>query len=242
MRRKKLTEADAPESTRDAGFTLVELIVAVMLLGVVIAIVSSFFVTSTRLVSLTQSTSQGTGSAANTMNELSRVIRFGADNPIIGDSLPTPAVIVATGTTLTMFSYVDSYTSATSTQTRPQIVQFTVDANRRIVEKRWLPSSALDGNFIFPALTTTPASSRIVGGPIAVTPAGGAPLFSYVSSTGATLAQPTGGADFTTDQLRSIAAISVTVRIGAVQNQPSSAVVLENTVRMPNLGFMVVTP
>jgi type II secretory pathway pseudopilin PulG len=208
----------------------VELLVAIILLGIVLTMVSSFFIASLKIVTVTQATSQGTGNASNLMNELARVIRSGSDNPVYG-SLPAPAFSVASPEVVTMVSYVDSYDGSSTMQVRPQMVQFSLDSNRRLVEKRWLPSVSSTGNFIFPALTTTPASQRTIGGPVVATPTGQAPLFSFLDANGNSLTPVVG-----TTQLSSIAAVIVTVRVkGSDAAQP--AILLQNTVRIPNLGL-----
>ena len=224
----------------DAGFTLVELIVAVVILGLVLTMVGGFFITTTRIVAMTRTTSESTGTASNVLDEVSRVIRSGTDNPVLAQPLAAPAFLTATTESLTIYSYVDSYVSGSSTELRPQIVQVSLTTDRRVREKRWVPSSSASGYFVFPALTTTPASSRIIGGPLAATPSGGVPLFTYLNQAGAPVVQPATG--YTPDQLRTVAAVKLTVRVSGTDAQSDNTVLLQNTVRIPNLGFTGATP
>jgi len=232
--------ARAEKANDDRGFTLVELVVAIALLGLILAMVGGFFVMTTQLVSTTRTTSESTGTASNALNEISAVIRSGTDNPVLATPLADPAFVAATGESITMYSYVDSYTAAGSTVLRPQRVQFSLTSDRRVRERRWLPSSSADGNFIFPAMDAAPSRDRIIGGPLAATPAGSAALFVFVNSAGLAMTPPVTG--FTQTQLRSIASVTVTVRVGGSGAQRDNTVLLQNSVRLPNLGFTGGTP
>jgi hypothetical protein len=212
--------------------------VTMLLLALVLAVASGFFGSTLKSVTMTQSTSQGTDRSSNAMNELARVIRAGAYNPVVGQTSPDPAVATATAESLMMYSFVDSYDGSATLQVRPQRVRFSLDpTTRQLFESRWLPSSSVSGYFTFPSTTTTPNSTRNLGGPILATPATPAnqlPLFTYVDVNGNNMTIPAGG--FTTTQLGTIAAVLVTVRVaGNGPGQPN--IVLQNTVRIPNLGY-----
>lgn len=235
-------------SDRESGFTLVELLVAIVVLAILLTIVGSLFLTSVRTVSASEATGQATGTASNAINELSRVIRSGTPNAVVGQLLPDPPFVAATTESLTMYSYVDSYTGPGSTQVRPLLVQFSLDGARRLVEKRWVPSTSDPGYFVFPTPvsnpTTTPVysaptrSALTIAGPIAATPsspAGSAPLFSYLDADGNTLTPSATG--LTSTQLGEVARVLVTIRVAGAASSTRPTVVLQNTVRIPNLGL-----
>ena len=223
----------------EAGITLVELLVAIVILGIVLSIASAFLVGSMKVVASAQATALGSNNSSNVMNEVSRVIRSGDDNPVVGNGVANPAFLTATAESLAMYSYVDAYDGSATKQTRPLIVQFGLDSTRRLVEKRWLPATSTGGYFTFgPIATTTPQYSRYVGGPIqlaSTTPSMANPLFTYVDLTNTIITPPGGG--FTAAQMRTIAAVIVTVRVRSGDSSTGAVTVLQNTVRIPNLGF-----
>jgi prepilin-type N-terminal cleavage/methylation domain-containing protein len=232
MIRTRLAGADG-----EAGFTLVELLVAMFILGLLLTIVGGFYYSSVRLVDAAKATSQSTNNASTVMNELSDVIRSGTQNPVVGNSIPAPALVTATPESITVYSYVNSYVNSGSTAVRPLLVQFSLNASRQLVEKRWAPTSSSGGYFIFPAVTATPTNSNIIGGPILATPsspAGSLPLFTYLDNTGAAIV--VGGSGLTATQLATVVSIEVTVRIAGASTSSRPNVVLQNTVGMPNLG------
>jgi len=227
------------EGKSQSGLTLVELVVAILLLSLVLAVATSFLIGAMRTVSLTQVTSQGAGLASNLMNELSRVIRAGDDNPNAGSLAPTPAFVPSaspTAESLTIFSNIDSYDGSSTFQTRPSMVQFLLDqTTRMLIEKRWLPTSSAGGIFTFPAVTSAPSTTRTIGGPVLAassTPNTSDPLFAYIDLHGNVLTPP-----LSASQLPTIAAVVVTVRTQGGSSASTSATVLQSTIRLPNLGF-----
>lgn len=223
----------------EAGITLAELLVAIVILGIVLSIASAFLVGSMKVVASAQATALGSNNSSNVMNEVSRVIRSGDDNPVVGNGVANPAFLTATAESLAIYSYVDAYDGSATKQTRPLIVQFGLDNTRRLVEQRWLPASSTGGYFTFgPIATTTPQYSRYIGGPIqaaSTTPSMASPLFTYVDLTNQTITPPAGG--FAAADLRRIAAVIVTVRVRSGDSSTGAVTVLQNTVRIPNLGF-----
>jgi hypothetical protein len=60
-------------------------------------------------------------------------------------------------------------------------------------------------------------------------------MFSYLDSSRAPIVPLTGG--LTLDQRRAIVAVSITIRVNEGGDPLTKAVVIENTVRLPNLGI-----
>jgi len=209
-----------------------------MALAILLAIVSGLLISSTKVIQSTEATAQGTATASNVANELSSVIRSGANQPVAGQLLSNAAFPVVSSELLTMYSYVNSYTSASSTQVRPLLVQFSLNSARQLVEKRWLPTSTNGTYFTFPTvsatgvISATPMSTRIIGGPLLATPATGAntdPLFVYLNASGTPIPSPTG------TSLCTIASVRVTVRTQGPTTTSHPAILLVNTVDIPNL-------
>ena len=222
-----------------SGLTVVELLIAIVILALVLTAATTFFIGAARTVKFAQTMSEGTNTASNLMNELTRVIHEGDDNPNSGSQTPTPAFIPTaspTAESLTIFSNIDSYDGSATFQTRPIMVQFSLDSTtRQLIEKRWLPTSSASGIFGFPAVTTTPTSTRTIGGPVlaaTTTPSAAEPLFTYIDLYNAVLTPP-----LTTAQLSTIAAVKITLRVRGGTSTTGTVTVLQSTVRLPNLGF-----
>jgi prepilin-type N-terminal cleavage/methylation domain-containing protein len=236
-----------PEAS-ERGFTLVELLVAIFVLAILLTMVTVFFASTLKIITTTQGTQQATANASTTINTVARVVRSSSEVTITGGTTPSPAFIAGTSESATFYSYTDAYVSSSSTQVQPSIVQFSLNASRQLVEKRWLPTATSGDIFTFPALTATPTYNHIIGGPLLATPAAPpasapastyldsayAPLFTYLDATG--LAITPSGTGLTCAQQQSVASVLVTVRVNGATSSVHPAVVLQNTVGLPNLG------
>jgi type II secretory pathway pseudopilin PulG len=228
----------------ESGITLAELLVAIIVLGILLTMVTSLFVSSAKVVVQSQATTAATGFASNAMNEISRVVRSGAVNTLPNASVPSPVIIAGTAESVTLYSYVDSYVTPTSTcpagsacatGVQPSTVQITVDpTTRNVIEKRWKPTAASGDSFTFPALTTTPDYNHVIGGPLVVTPTGSAPVFTYLDKNNVAVTPAAGG--LTCAQRITIVAMTVTVRVQGSAFSSRPAIILQNTVQMPNIG------
>jgi hypothetical protein len=98
--------------------------------------------------------------------------------------------------------------------------------------ERWPTTTTSGGYFLFG--TGVPTSTRSLGGTIVAPTGSASPLFTYLDSTGATLAPGTSG--LSAAQRAAVASIRITVRVQA-PGTTAAPVVLENTVGMPNLGY-----
>jgi prepilin-type N-terminal cleavage/methylation domain-containing protein len=242
MRRLRAAQAET-----ERGFTLVELLVAIVVLAILLTMVSSLFISSLKVVTLTEATSQGTGNASNVIDEVARAIRSGTEATNLGNANASPAFLVGQPESITFYSYVDSYvpspsaacpltTSACATQVQPQIVQFAVDpTTRQVVEKRWKPLSSSGDSYSFPAYATaTPTYNHTIGGPLLVTASGAAAVFTYLDSTGKVIPTPSSG--LSCALLATVRSVTVTIRVAGATASARPAVVLQNTIQLPNLG------
>jgi prepilin-type N-terminal cleavage/methylation domain-containing protein len=224
--------------TEESGYSLAELLVAIVILGILLAMSGTILAFTGNAIRITQGTAQGAGTASNVMDELSTVIRSGSSQPVVNQLVANPPFVAAASESLTIYSYVNSYTSLTNTAVRPQVVQFSLNSKRELIEKRWLPTATNGTYFTFPTLaqlgTTTPNWQRDFGGPLLATPSGSNPLFVYLTSgpTPTVVSNPT-----TTAQYLTIASVEVTVRVAGATKAARPNVVLQNIVNIPNISL-----
>lgn len=200
----------------ELGISLVELLVSMMIFAIILTLVGSMYASMARTVALGNSSNQSTKVAATTMNEVSRVIRFAAANPVLGQPQSDPAISTFSAEALTVYSYVD----ADATTPKPIQISFTVDASRRLVESRYAATPAA-GFWIF--ATPTPYSTRILAGGIGTPTGAELPLFSYEYQM--------------VNEVQTIVAVQVNLKVTADGNSVGQPVTLQNTVGMPNLGL-----
>lgn len=216
----------------DAGLSLSELLVSILLLGIVMTIVTSLFVSTSRAVATSKGIASNTKTASNGINEVARVIRAGTDNPVSGSALSDPAFVTAQNEVVVIYAYINLDSSAE----KPVMIRLALDASRNLVESRWPATLLSNGNWSFPLLSTAPASTRVLGGTVATRVAAQPWLFTYLTAAGATLVVPATGA-FDAAQLRTIAAVRVTLTIQSSPTVSKNAVTLTNAVGIPNLGI-----
>jgi type II secretory pathway pseudopilin PulG len=203
---------------------MTELLVAVMVLAVLLAMTTTFFLSSSRASSTNSSIDTATRDASNAMNSMTRTIRAAAQNPRAassGTTVPDDAFVVASPTTLTVYSFVD----LTSTEPRPSRVTFAVNARGELVETRvqGSPSAAGAGYWTYTAAATTRVLARSVVGTA---------LFSYGDGDENVLGA--GSAALTGDEIANVASVTVRLTVGKGTSTASS-VSLQNTVGLPNL-------
>ena len=203
----------------EAGVSLVELIVTMMVTGIVLTIVAAMFINVAKVTADANGTNTRTSVAANVMNEMSKVIRTAANNATASSEDPDPAIVSGTASALTVYSYVDTSPTAPA----PTKVTFRVDTSGNVWEDR-IAGAASGSYWVF----TGTATSRNLGAPI--TSAG---LFTYLDQAGQAVVP--GGTGLTLAQRNTISSIKVTVTIANNPTLGSDPIVIVNTVGMPNL-------
>lgn len=224
-----------------SGVSLVEWLVAMFVFGIVITLISSLYVSTTRAMDNAQNTNQNTRSAANAMNEMARMLRAGTDNPVssTGFGAPPPndpAFVYARNESVLFYAFVN----LTGTAQQPIQVRLRVDGTtRRLLEDIWPATSLGNGYWSFPAESTAPQRTRILADVIAPKTTTTPWTFTYLDANNApiaTSAGATGGVANVKTTLASIASVQLTVtvlsRLGVTDHQ----VTLQNTVGLPNLG------
>jgi type II secretory pathway pseudopilin PulG len=212
----------------DAGISLVELIVAILVLGIVSTMIVSLFAGTLQAVTVSSALDKNTREASNGMNEMSRIVRAGTPYPVSNAVQPKPAFATAANETFTIYAYVNL---ANSDQ-QPVKVQFSVDGNGNLVEKKWT-STLSGGYYTFP--TTTAPTTRTLASSVVPKVSGSPYIFTYLDASGAAIPMPSGGL-VGDDALAAISSVTITLTIQGSSMDTRSRVTLVNTVGIPNLG------
>lgn len=220
--------------TRDAGISLVELLVAIALTAMVMTMVAGVFISSSRTLSREASATQSSETAAIAMREISRVLRAGTEIPLSTSALSLPVFTEAGSTAVTVHSFLDTGSDTVASVPRPVTIRFSVTADGALTETRWTAIAAAGGFWTF---GTTPQSSRVIARGVMFPAVGSATptLFSYRDATGALLLPGAGGL-LTAAQIDTIASVTVTLTVQLDPTQRAKATELRNTVGIPNLG------
>lgn len=210
--------------SRDRGLSLIELLIAIMLTGLIMTLGVWMFVAGTHSVSLAQSIDGGTRQASNGMNQVARMIRAATPNPLAsptpGQPLNAPAIIGATATSVQFYAYVNL-----SGAESPVRVTYAV-SNGILQEKQALALSSTagaNGHWDFGTDQTPRSLCNSI-------PAGTS-VFRYFDKANGELLPANLGTDA---QRAAIASIQVTITI-----QPTgaaNAVTVTNTIGMANVG------
>jgi hypothetical protein len=208
---------------RDAGISMTELVVTIMVTGLMAAMVSTMFINVALATNNSTSTIQRNGIATNVMDAVGTVIRTAAKNPVASSSEADPAVVAGTGTSLTVYSFVN----ADPANPAPTKVGYRLDASGNLLEDKWVATLS-SGYWVFTGTATT----RTLGGPL-ITPGGFDPIFVYLDDTGAMVTP--GGSGLTLAQRKTITSIRITLQMANSPTTGSSNILIVSTVAMPNL-------
>lgn len=229
-----------PLRRNEDGITLIELLVAMILLGVLLTVVASLYVSSMNAVALSREVTGNTKQVSNAMNETSRVIRAGTENPLTPPAVPAPAFVSAKKDEIIIYAFINLQNA----QEQPQMIRLWVDrATGKYMESRWratavsgttrwtFPSNPCLGNNV-PAGCTAPNSKAELAGAV---PSTATTIFSYFKKNGDPIIVPAAGLSAADRAL--VSSVKVTLTVQASLTDTSNPVTLENTVGMPNLGF-----
>lgn len=202
----------------DAGLSLVELLMAMFITALALAMVAAFYTNIARTTVNGRGDRQATGAASNAMDEISRVLRVASDMPQASGT-PLPAVDTASGTTsVTVYAWSD----VDANNPVPTKVQFSVDAAANLVEQRTAGVSN-SGYWRF----TGPTTTRMFSGPLSLN-------FQYYADPADPTATPTQVVPSTTADALSVSSVAVRVTAPRKAWRASAPVVLATTVLMPN--------
>ncbi|ROS50400.1 type II secretion system protein J [Frigoribacterium sp. PhB24] len=211
----------------DRGVSLAELLVAIMVFGIVLAVVSTTFVSLTKATAQARAIDGNTRVASNAMSALTRTIRGARTVPLAAGS-EAAAFSVATRESLTVYTAVNTDDSFSTT---PRRVSFTVQADRALRESTVVATALPPSYWQFVGAGRT----RTLGGQVATPQAVGTPLFSYVDFSGNPIAVDAAGA-VPAASLPSIASVTVSLTVDRTSTPSSQAVTLQNTIALTNLA------
>ena len=210
----------------DAGVSLAELLVAMMVFGIVITVVSTTFVSLAKATSQARSIDLNTRVASTGLADLTRTIRAARTIPAPGGT-EAPSFSVASTEALTLTSAVNT---ADSVSTVPRKVSFTVRPDRSLVETTVVGTASGSDSWEF----TRAATTRVVGGSVLTTAVSGTPLFSYVDFSGKQLLPDASGA-LTSTQMSTIASVRISLSVDRTGAKTAQTVTLQNSVSLSNL-------
>ena len=222
----------------DDGFSLLELIVAMAILGVAMALIAGLFISFTNNFTQTRSLNDSTNVAAVGMNEMTKVIRAGTIIDV-SSGVDKPIFVKAEKEEVILHSYM----ADSSADPKPILVRLSVTTARKLTEERW-NATKVGEQWTFPALVATPAPSHIstaaatkrviasslIAPTAAQVTAGEKYLFTYLDINGAVIAAPVAA-----DKLGNIASVSVTMLVQADITSRAKPVKLQSRVGLPNL-------
>lgn len=212
----------------ETGIGLVEILVAMLIFGIVLTLVTGMFMSATRVVNTGTSVNTSTKAASLGLNELSRAIRFAASNPVSGQALNDPALVVAKKDLVTVISYLD----VDPANPKPVKIAFTIDSQLRLIEVRY-PAYELSKGFW--GFKTTAESTKILTGALIAPTGTEAPLFTYLDANNNPLVVPTSG--LTSAQLQLVAAVKVSIKLKSDDATAGNPVQFESVIGIPNLGI-----
>ena len=219
---RRIRAAVSAEGRQD-GLTLIELLVAMGLFAVLLAIVGGTFYSITRATTFAAARDQNSRSASNAMNEIVRKVRAAADSPRLGTS-DSPAFITAGKSAVKLTTLVASGRDAV-----PQQVTFSVSAEGVLTENIVVGSTTDNAYFTFSGAGTTSTIASSIE-PAAT----GMPIFQYLDISKNVL-QPNAAGLLTADQFGQIAFVQVTLRSSSTASALKNGITLQNTVGLPNL-------
>jgi prepilin-type N-terminal cleavage/methylation domain-containing protein len=206
----------------DDGFTMVELLVTMLITGIVLALLGTFFANISRLTSWSGKDRDATGQAALALDAVRAVVRVATDNPTSATTTD-PAVVSGTGTSLSILAYSNTSASASA----PMQVTFSLDSTGTLVEKRQLSTLSSSGYYVFNGAVTT---SDIASG-FSLTAA--TPFFTFLDASGKALSATTG---LTAANRAKVTFIRVTTTLTpATTGGADDPVIVTSSIGMPNL-------
>lgn len=223
------TVTRGPRRLRDdqSGLSMAELLIAMMLTSIILLMVGSFFIQTTKLTAQAAQLRESTGSAANIANGITSVLGVATTLAKAGSEIPDPAVVAGTRSSVTVYSYANT----SATDPAPVKVTFTLDAAGTVTETRCTGTKSA-GFWTFGSCAAS--STRTLGAGVLAPTGTSDQLFTYRNGSGTAYAIGTGS--LTAAQRAEVSSIVVTLR---VQSDGSSTepVLIRNTVVLRNLGL-----
>jgi hypothetical protein len=214
-----------------SGLSMPELLVAAILTALLLAMVGTMFVQTTRLVADAAQTRNSNGTASSISNGITSVLRTATTVPKQGSTVPLPAIISGSRNSLTVLTYSD--TSAVD----PKPIKVTYSIAGGVITELRCQLTLSAAGFWQTGGCGSPIS-RVLGE--GLQNAAGDTLFSYRNGGGDAIV--IGNNPLTDAQRLLVSSINVTVKVqapGVGENVGTltDPVVITSTVVMRNLGL-----
>lgn len=219
----------------DAGTTLAELLVTIMLLGFFLTILVGLVVNISRSFTEERAAGDNIRTASLAANEMTRVIRSGTEIRASGNPLNTPVFQSVGNESLTVHAFIDTE----ATDPRPVRVRFSVrtlgDGTRELREERFAAVASSGPYWTF---STTATSDRLLTRHVSARTGNQPWMFRYERADGTAVVPSTPGGLITDPAvLRQVARVVVTVRVQSDVTSRARPMVITNEVGIPNLGI-----
>jgi len=218
----------------ESGVTLIELLVATMIFGILMALIVAAFSTFSQTFTKDRVATENTNIASLGMNEVTRVIRASTSLERSGDDLAP--FVEAKPEELTLYAYIDTDSSTP----QPVKIRFKVDATtRELVETRWKAKPLASGSPYWD-FETASYSTKVIARKIVVPATGEQFMFTYFQINSTTLLEekltvPTTG--LSAADLKKVAVVEVWVKVQSDATGRANPVTIINRVGIPNLGI-----
>lgn len=201
----------------DSGFSLAELAVTMLLLGIVTSLTLAVVVQTTRTVNQESTRLDSLGIASMGVNELTQTVRAATEIQV-QDAPNLPAFVAVGPESMTLYVNLGPV---------PSKVTYSINGSRELVEQTTRANVGSGPYWTFPAASTIKTVARKI-------PAGTAtPLFTYYDGTGAIVARNGSTNNAVLSSIESVS-ISLTVQANGIAGVP--VVTLSNKVGLPNLS------
>jgi len=202
---------------RDDGLTLIEVVVAAALGLLIISMLGSLLIATTRGMNTAALADRNTRPAANVMQVFTRYFHAATTYPVTTQVAPLPAFDTAKPTEVIFYAYVN----LKDTTAKPLKVRFAIDANKNLVQEVWQANAPVNGYYTFSSTST----KTVLGGPVVSPTSDGDPLFTFLNS----------GGDPVTDSA-SISSVSVNLELGSTTAGASGNAHLSSVIALLNVG------
>ncbi|THG29653.1 hypothetical protein [Naasia lichenicola] len=210
----------------DAGISLSELIITMMVASIVLTIASSMFVTIAQSTTASNQARDAATVAGTASNSIGRAIRS-AVQVTKPDGKLAAAVVAGTASSVTLTTLV---MPASSTTLSPVQIRYTI-VNGALIEETWTGSNST-GFWVFTGAATR---TKSLGSTIVLPTGSDAPIFSYLDGNGAPMTIAASG--LTDAQRKDVSSIDLTLRVRSSSSTKAKPIIIDTTIGMPNLGY-----
>jgi hypothetical protein len=209
-----------------AGISMAELLVAAVLTTILLVMVGTIFVQTTRLTTAAAQTRNSNGIAASMSNTITSVLRTATTLAKSGSEIPDPAIVSGTRNTLTIYAFSDT----NAANPAPVRVTYSIDPDGNRLKETRCTGISSGGFWTFGGCSATVI--RYIGEGLQNSASD--TLFSYRTGGGDVIV--IGNNPLSAAQRASVGSIVVTVKAKA-EDSENDPVVITSTVGLRNLGL-----